>query len=217
MRESMRRICHLVLACLVATSPFDAFAAKKKHKAPVSAAAEDEAREEERAQSETPHRRRRHKQSNTDTPPSTPTTGDTSSSGAGEPNAPSSNAPAAAAVDDDDGPNIIGELGEIDENPSRIGELFSKFVPPRRYPYVMGVVFAGIGIFSGIVARGQANVAQSPGGSAHQAQVSISEAQASASLANVMYGLAIAAVLTALVLEFLPDPAAEKASLTFHF
>jgi hypothetical protein len=131
---------------------------------------------------------------------------------------PATTASVAAPVEDDDeGPNILGELSDIDENPSRLGELFMKYVPPRRYPYVLGVAFAAFGFVSGYIAHGQAQVAQGADESAHQAQIAVAEAQAAASLANVLYGLAIAAVLVALVLEFLPEPAAEKASLTLHF
>jgi hypothetical protein len=105
---------------------------------------------------------------------------------------------------------------DFEDSPSKWIESFNRNVPPRRYAYVLGAVLGGTGAVFAYQAQGEAKRAETIG-SALEAQRAINSARASAALANVMFGLAIAAVVLAIVLEFIPEPVAEKASLTFHF
>jgi hypothetical protein len=214
----MRCICHLALAGLVALMPVQTFAqsttpaAKKKHAKKLSGAAEDEAKEAERAQQEAPHRRRRHK-AEPQVITASPQEGGEAAAKADapkkSPEAPAASAPAAPTPTEEDD-------ADIEENPSKWLLVLSQRVPPRRYAYVLGAALGAIGLVFAYQAQGEAKRAQTIT-SADEARAAVSNAQASASLANVMYVLAALAGLWAVALEFLPEPAAEKASLTFHF
>jgi hypothetical protein len=78
-----------------------------------------------------------------------------------------------------------------------------------------GALGAG-GLVFGFIARGQQDRAKSLS-SAGEAARTMEDARQSAAAANVLYALAGVTLVYALVLEFLPRPDAEKASLTFHF
>lgn len=241
----MRRISHLVLAAFIAVLPtpslgaskYDAAssssASKKKKKPKKTKAAEREQQvEAERAQGEDEEsqgskRKKKRRSKTVDVGAdgtATETVGDGGETEKSDPpksDAPKSDAtaaaaekpatatPPAAADDDDDG-------ADLEENPSRWVEALSKSVPPRRYAYVLGAIIGGTGLVFAYQAQGEAKRAETIT-SALEAQRAVNNARASAALANVLYGLAAAAVLLALVLEFIPEPVAEKAALTFHF
>lgn len=92
----------------------------------------------------------------------------------------------------------------------------AKYLPPRRYSYILGAVLIAAGASFGFIAQGDAKRAETLSGAAEAVEAQRA-AQASAGVANVLYGLGAAAVLYAVVLELLPEPLAEKASLTFRF
>ncbi len=125
--------------------------------------------------------------------------------------APAATATATPAAEEEEDDDV-----SFDESPSKVFEVLNKAVPPRRYAYVIGAVVGGVGLVFAYQAQGEAKRAETIV-SALEAQRAVGNARASAALANVMYGLAGAAVLLALVLEFIPEPIAEKAALTFRF
>ncbi|WNG18012.1 hypothetical protein [Cystobacter fuscus] len=86
----------------------------------------------------------------------------------------------------------------------------------HRYAFVGGGVLLLGGIGFGYFAQGEAARARNLA-SASESSAALGRARAQAATANVLYGLAGATLLYGLVLELLPEPAAEKASLTFHF
>jgi hypothetical protein len=86
----------------------------------------------------------------------------------------------------------------------------------HRYAFVAGGVLALGGLGLGFFAQGEARRAQSLE-SARDARVTLDRARAAAATANLLYATAGAAVLYGLVLELLPQPAADAASLTYHF
>ncbi|MCY1014372.1 hypothetical protein [Pyxidicoccus sp. MSG2] len=86
----------------------------------------------------------------------------------------------------------------------------------HRYAFVAGGVLALGGLGLGFFAQGEARRAQSLE-SAHDARVTLDRARTAAASANLLYATAGAAVLYGLVLELLPQPAADAASLTYHF
>ncbi|WP_434379848.1 hypothetical protein [Melittangium boletus] len=86
----------------------------------------------------------------------------------------------------------------------------------HRYAFAAGgLLFLG-GAGFGLLAREESARARGLS-SASASATAYDRARTSAATANVMYGLAGAAIVYGLVLELLPEPAAEKASLTFHF
>jgi len=86
----------------------------------------------------------------------------------------------------------------------------------HRYAFVAGgLLFLG-GAGFGLLAREESTRARSLS-SASASSVAFDRARANAATANVLYGVAGATLLYGIVLELLPEPAAEKASLTFHF
>lgn len=90
--------------------------------------------------------------------------------------------------------------------------------PWPRHRYVMiagGAVFAG-GLAFAYAAQGEAKRAETIG-SAREAVRAQDNARAAAATANVMYGLALATLAYATILEFLPESAVRRLSLTFHF
>lgn len=86
----------------------------------------------------------------------------------------------------------------------------------HRFAFAAGGVLLLGGLGFGYFAQGEAARARSLG-SASEAGAALGRSRAQAATANVLYGLAGATLLYGLVLELLPEPAAEKASLTFHF
>ncbi len=235
--DSMRFILHLVLAAAIVTVPLPSFGAgkydaasssarkkKKKKKVKKARAAEQEqADEAARAQGEDDEsqgsRRKKKRRAKVievapdgtattteggddETPTDKPTKTEPS-----EGVATPTPTPAAAEEEDDE---------EFSESPSKWIEALNRNVPPRRYAYVLGAVIGGTGLVFAYQAQGEAKRAETIT-SALEAQRAVNNARASAALANVMYGLAAAAIVIALVLEFLPEPIAEKAALTFHF
>ena len=86
----------------------------------------------------------------------------------------------------------------------------------HRYAFAAsGLLLLG-GVGFGYLSRGEATRARSLS-SAADARGALDRSRAQAATANVLYGLAGATLLYGIVLELLPEPAAEKASLTFHF
>ena len=86
----------------------------------------------------------------------------------------------------------------------------------HRYAFIGAGVLAAGGLVFGFIAHGQQERARTLSSAAEAAKTQ-EDARQSAATANVLYALAGATLVYALVLEFLPKPAAEKASLTFHF
>ncbi|MBS1153336.1 MAG: hypothetical protein H6Q89_5034 [Myxococcaceae bacterium] len=86
----------------------------------------------------------------------------------------------------------------------------------HRYGYVIGGGFLVTGLAFAYSAQGEAKRAETIG-SAREATQALDNARASAATANVIYGAAAVTLAVALLFEVLPEPVAEKASLTFHF
>jgi hypothetical protein len=86
----------------------------------------------------------------------------------------------------------------------------------HRYGYVIGGGFLVAGLAFAYSAQGEAKRAETIG-TAREASQALENARASAATANVIYGAAAATLAVALLFEILPEPVAEKASLTFHF
>lgn len=86
----------------------------------------------------------------------------------------------------------------------------------HRYAYFLGGGFLVVGLAFAYSAQGEAKRAETIL-SAREAAQALDNARASAATSNVMYGVAAATLLVALIFELLPAPAAEHASLTFHF
>jgi hypothetical protein len=86
----------------------------------------------------------------------------------------------------------------------------------HRYAFVAGGLLALGGAGFGYLAHGESQRARTLS-SARDSSAAFDRARASAATANVLYGVAGLTLAYGLVLELLPEPAAEKASLTFHF
>ncbi|WP_426751664.1 hypothetical protein [Myxococcus sp. Y35] len=86
----------------------------------------------------------------------------------------------------------------------------------HRYAYVAGGVLALGGLGLGFVAQGESRRSQRLT-SAREARASLDRARTAAATANVLYAAAGAAVLYGLLVELLPEPAAEAATLTYRF
>ncbi len=86
----------------------------------------------------------------------------------------------------------------------------------HRYGYIIGAGFLVTGLAFAYSSQGEAKRAETIG-TAREAAQALENARASAATANVAYGMAIAALAVTLLFEILPEPVAEKASLTFHF
>jgi hypothetical protein len=86
----------------------------------------------------------------------------------------------------------------------------------HRYAFVAGGLLALGGAGFGYLAHGESQRARTLS-SARESSVALDRARTNAATANVLYGVAGLTVAYGLVLELLPEPAAEKASLTFHF
>lgn len=86
----------------------------------------------------------------------------------------------------------------------------------RHYAFLAGgALFLGGAAF-GFIAHGQSNRARTLD-AAPESSRALDDARQSAATANLLYGMAGAVMIYAVLLEFLPESAAEKASLTFHF
>ncbi|MFY0566658.1 hypothetical protein ACN28E_22855 [Archangium lansingense] len=86
----------------------------------------------------------------------------------------------------------------------------------HRYAFVAGgLLFLG-GAGFGYLAQGESNRARTLS-SARESSAAFDRARTHAATANLLYAVAGVTVVYGLVLELLPEPAAEKASLTFHF
>jgi hypothetical protein len=90
------------------------------------------------------------------------------------------------------------------------------FLRGHRYAYIAsgGLLLAGVGF--GYFSRGEAKRAQGLE-SAREAQTALERSRTAAATANVMYGVAGLTLAYGLLLELLPEPAADAASLTYHF
>jgi hypothetical protein len=90
------------------------------------------------------------------------------------------------------------------------------FIRGHRYAYIAsgGLLLAGVGF--GFFSQGEAKRAQGLK-SAQESQTALERARTAAATANVMYGVAGLTLAYGLVLELLPEPAADAASLTYHF
>jgi hypothetical protein len=90
------------------------------------------------------------------------------------------------------------------------------FLRPHRAAYLGGGLLLLGGAGMGLLARSEATRAQSLT-SAQETAVAVQRAEQAAASANLLYGAAGLTLAYGLLLELLPDPIAEKASLTFHF
>lgn len=110
-------------------------------------------------------------------------------------------------------PKATTEKPEISEkNEERPSAGFAR----HRYGYVIGGGFLVAGLAFAYSAQGEAKRAETIG-TAREASQALENARASAATANVIFGAAAVTLVVALLFEVLPDPVAEKASLTFHF
>lgn len=124
--------------------------------------------------------------------------------------------PAAAADSKDSGPTQSlappVPAAALDA-PTRAPE---PFIRGHRYAYVAGGVLLLGGVGFGFVSRGESSRADSLQ-SARQSSAALRRARTAAATANVMYGVAGLTLAYGLLLELLPEPAADAASLTYHF
>jgi hypothetical protein len=118
-----------------------------------------------------------------------------------------SSEPGAAA------PQSPGTVPALDA-PAREPE--SSFIRGHRYAYIAGggLLLAGVGF--GYFSQGEAKRAQSLE-SARESQAALRRSRTAAATANLMYGVAGLTIAYGLLLELLPEPAADAASLTYHF
>jgi hypothetical protein len=86
----------------------------------------------------------------------------------------------------------------------------------HRYAYVAGGALLLGGVGFGFFSRGEARRAESLE-SARESRAALNRARTAAATSNVMYGVAGLTLAYGLLLEFLPEPAADAASLTYHF
>ena len=120
----------------------------------------------------------------------------------------------AAAVEKSEKSEKTADKPEISEKPEE--DKPSAGFPRYRYGYVIGGGFLVAGLALAYSAQGEAKRAETIG-TAREASQALENARASAATANVIYGAAAATLVVALLFEILPEPVAEKASLTFHF
>jgi len=90
------------------------------------------------------------------------------------------------------------------------------FIRGHRYAYVAGGLLLLGGVGFGYFSRGEARRAESLE-SARESSAALNRARTAAATSNVMYGVAGLTLAYGLLLEFLPEPAADAASLTYHF
>ncbi|MFL5319570.1 MAG: hypothetical protein ACJ790_07920 [Myxococcaceae bacterium] len=124
--------------------------------------------------------------------------------------------PAARAGDDDDDSSDTSETQATTESTLPSAEALAAKLSPQRFIFVGAAGALVLGAAMDYWAQGQ-SIAASKFSSARESRSQLQAAQATADAANVMYGLAAAAVIYGIALELLPEPVAQKASLTFHF
>ncbi|HYH95230.1 hypothetical protein [Hyalangium sp.] len=90
------------------------------------------------------------------------------------------------------------------------------FIRGHRYAYVAGGVLLLGGVGFGYFSRGEARRAESLE-TARESSAALNRARTAAATSNMMYGVAGLTLAYGLLLEFLPEPAADAASLTYHF
>jgi hypothetical protein len=90
------------------------------------------------------------------------------------------------------------------------------FIRGHRYAYVAGGLLLLGGVGFGYFSRGEARRAESLE-TARESRAALNRARTAAATSNVMYGVAGLTLAYGLLLEFLPEPAADAASLTYHF
>lgn|GEM_PF-2000375 len=90
------------------------------------------------------------------------------------------------------------------------------FIRGHRYAYVAGGLLLLGGVGFGYFSRGEARRAESLE-SARESSAALNRARTAAATSNVMYGVAGLTLAYGLLLELLPEPAADAASLTYHF
>jgi hypothetical protein len=90
------------------------------------------------------------------------------------------------------------------------------FIRGHRYAFVAGGILLLGGVGFGYFSRGEAKRAESLE-TARDSRVALDRARAAAATSNMMYGVAGLTLAYGLLLEFLPEPAADAASLTYHF
>ncbi len=88
--------------------------------------------------------------------------------------------------------------------------------PRSRYAFAGGGVLMVAGLGFGYWAQGESKRAETIR-SAYEAQRSVEAARQSAATANVLFALSLATLAYGVLLELLPQPIAERASLTYHF
>jgi zinc transporter ZupT len=86
----------------------------------------------------------------------------------------------------------------------------------HRYAFVAAGALGLAGVVFGFVAQGQQQRSQTLSSAAESARA-LSDARQAADTANLLYALAGASLVYAVLLEVLPESTAEKASLKFHF
>ncbi|XXF80894.1 hypothetical protein P2318_14370 [Myxococcaceae bacterium GXIMD 01537] len=86
----------------------------------------------------------------------------------------------------------------------------------HRYAFVAGGLLLLGGVGAGYLARGEARRAETLE-SARESQQALDRARATSATANMLYAVAGVTLVYGLLLEFLPEPAADAASLTYHF
>lgn len=123
--------------------------------------------------------------------------------------------PGAARAADEEEDTTEATGPEVDESAVKVQTFLTTF-PPRRYTYIVGGAFLVGGLAFAFAAQGEARRSDTIT-SAVEAQSALVNARAAAATSSVMYCLAGATLAYALMLEFLPENVAEKASLTFHF
>jgi hypothetical protein len=90
------------------------------------------------------------------------------------------------------------------------------FIHGHRYAFVAGGVLLLGGVGFGYFSRGEARRAESLE-TARESRAALDRARTAAATSNLMYGAAGLTIAYGLLLEFLPEPAADAASLTYHF
>jgi hypothetical protein len=125
--------------------------------------------------------------------------------------------PAAAAEQGAPAPESASKPASMSapvlDAPTRVPD---PFIRGHRYAYVAGGILLLGGVGFGYFSRGEAKRAESLE-TARESRAALDRARTAAATANVMYGVAGLTLAYGLLLEFLPEPAADAASLTFHF
>lgn len=112
-------------------------------------------------------------------------------------------------------PALARAQDEEDDAPLAEASVDARF-PPHRYAYAGAGLFLAGGLGFSYWAQGEARRAEKLA-NARDAERNLQTARQSAATANMLYALAGLTLAYGLVLEFLPEQAAAKADLTFHF